>query len=125
MKRLAALALILSLAGCQGGAQQTGIDISQDVGAGVVRNISPADMASLTATCNANAPALAMATAPGAPAPVSGTAVYPAAFCKQILTGATGNVNSNSLSWLPGVLSVLQTAGTIAGYVLPVVLPLL
>ncbi len=118
-------ALITVLAGCTGGAMQTGIDVAQDVGAGVVRNISAADMASLKATCEASAPALAVATAATAPAPVKGTAVYPAAFCKQILTGATGNVNSSSLTWLPTVLADVKTAATVAGYVLPVVLPLL
>lgn len=113
------------LMACSGGALQTGIDLSQDAGAGVVRNISAADLASLQGICTANAPVLAAATAPGVPAPVSGTAIYPAAFCKQILTGATGNANSSSLSWLPAVLTAVQDAAVVAKVVLPVVLPLL
>ena len=120
---LAALAFLL--AACTGGAMQTGIDLSQDAGAGIVRNISAADLASLKATCAITAPAVNTVVAdPGAPAPVKDIAVYPAAFCKQILTGDMGNVNSNSLKWLPVVLSDVRVAATIAGYVLPL-LPLL
>ncbi len=114
------------LTACTGGAMQTGIDLAQDAGAGIVRNISAADMAALKTACSANAPVLdAVVASPIVPAPVSAVAVYPAAFCRQILTGATGNVNSNSIAWLSKVLSDAQTAAQIAGYVLPVVLPLL
>ena len=119
------LAALLALAGCQGGARQTGIDITQDVGAGIVRNISPEETAALQAQCKAAAPALVSATAPVAPKPLQDIAVYPFAFCQQILSGKTVDPTQRSNVWLDGVLKMTATAAQIAGYVPPIVLPLL
>ena len=119
------VAVGLGLAGCQGGAQQTGIDITQDVGAGIVRNISPAETAAIQAQCKAAAPALISATAATAPKPLKAVAVYPFAFCQQILSGKTVDPTQQSNQWLDNVLKMTATAAQIAGYVLPAVLPLL
>lgn len=115
----------LALAGCAGGAQQTGIDISQDLGAGIIRNISAADLKAIKDTCAVSAPALDAAVGVNAPSTVKDVAVYPAAFCKQVVAGDLGTANTNSLAWLQTVLTYIKTAATIAGYVLPFVLPLL
>lgn len=117
---LPAFGLAGMLAACGGGAQQTGVDLVQDAGYGVVRNLAPADLAQLQQTCQAAAPALAVATGGVAAQTVKDVAVYPAAFCRQLVTGARGNVaDQSSLTWLPQVLSMVKSAATIAGFILP------
>jgi hypothetical protein len=119
-------AAFLALAGCQGGAQQTGIDLAQDAGAGLARNISAAEVAQIQAQCKAAAPALIAATSTTAPVPVKDVAVYPYAFCEQFLSGkAYVDPTQQSSSWLDGVLRLTATAAQLAGYVLPILLPLL
>src|SRR6266404_5740948 len=97
MNRFLSVATLLVLMGCQGGAQQTGIDLSQDAAAALQRNISAADLAILKRGCGDAAPALAAAIDPAAPKPVVAVAVYPVAFCRDILAGVvppTANANS-------------------------------
>ncbi|HXE51268.1 MAG TPA: hypothetical protein VN663_23015 [Ramlibacter sp.] len=122
---LAAAAITLILAGCQGGAQQTGIDLAQDYAVGSVRNLSAGDLAAIKDTCVAAAPSLIAATGAAAPKMVRDVAVYPYAYCEQMLSGSTGNADQSSLTWLPQVLGYVQMAARIAGMVLPVVLSLL
>ena len=121
---LAALFAALVLAGCRGGAQQTGKDVAQDVAVGIQRNLSVADLAALKSACTASAPALVAATGTNVPSVLHDTAVYPYAFCAQLLTGQTGNADQSSLTWLPRVLSAVESVARIAGVVLPAVLPL-
>lgn len=120
------LAVLLALGGCAGGARQTGIDVAQDVGAGIARNISPAEAAAIKAQCMQAAPALLSATADTAPPAVADVAVYPRAFCEEFLSGKMylDPAQQNS-TWLDNVLKMTATAAQIAGYVLPVILPLL
>lgn len=122
----AAIVALGLLAGCTGGAANTGLALSGDA-AGVAQiALAPADLAQLRATCQAAAPALVSATAPGAPLPVAQTAIYPAEFCRQLLLGTVpATADRTTLSWLPTVLGYVQDAARIAGMVLPMVLPLL
>ena len=119
------IAAILALTACTGGAQQTGKDIAQDAGYGIVRNLSPDDLAALQQTCLAAKPAVdAVMADPNVPKTVKDVAAYPYSFCYQLVTGARGNVaDQSSLTWLPKVLNDVQIAAKIAGYVLPVILP--
>lgn len=115
----------IALAACQGGARQTGIDISQDGAVGIQRNLSPADILRLKDACTVNAPALISAIDKGAPKTVSDVAIYPYSFCYQLLTGQQNNADQSSLAWLPQVLGMVNTAATVAKFALPLVLPLL
>jgi hypothetical protein len=109
----------LACVACTGGAQQSGIDAMQNAGAGIVRNLSAADLARLKDACTAAAPALIQATGSTAPQTVKDVAVYPYAFCQQLLTGATGNADQSSLDWFPQVMGYVQTAAQLAMFVLP------
>jgi len=109
----AAAGLLLMTAACNL-AQQTGLVLS------------PADLAALRDTCAAAAPALRVATNPAAPAPLSATAVYPAAFCQQLLAGAVPpTTNSSSPAWLGQTLAITQDIATAAGVILPIALKVL
>jgi hypothetical protein len=120
-----ALAVLVPLAACTGGAQQSGIDLAQNAGAGVVRNLSAADLARLKDACTAAAPALITATGSTAPQTVKDVAVYPFSFCQQLLTGATGNVDQSSLDWFPQVMGYVKATAQVAQFVLPLILPFL
>lgn len=119
---LPALGLAGVLAGCTGGAKQTGIDLAQDAGAGIVRNLSAADLQKLKDTCLAAAPAVVAAADPAMPKPVKDVAVYPYAFCAQLISGSAGNADQSSLTWLPKVLAMTDDAAQVAGVVLPIAL---
>lgn len=123
-KIAAVAALVLGLAGCQGGAQNTGLAISGAAAEATQIALSPADLAQLKGTCQTAAPALSETTAPNAPPTVKDVAVYPAAFCQQLLAGAP-IATTGSLTWLPTVLGYVKDAANVAGMVLPLVLPLL
>lgn len=115
-----ALLFAIALVGCAGGARQTGIDVAQDAGLGVVRNLSLADYAALRRTCQAAGPALAAATSPSAPQSVKDISVYGKAFCDQVVTETLGNrADQSSLGWLTDVLAGVKIAAQIAGFVLP------
>lgn len=115
----------LLLAGCTGGARQTGIYITQDVGAGVARNLSAQQTADLRNVCTSAAPSLIAATSTAAPAAVSDVAVYPYALCKQIIEGKTVDPTQQTPQWWDQVIPMVTQAAQVAGMVLPVVLPLL
>lgn len=70
----------------------------------------------------AAAPAVMAATDPAMPPQVKDVAVYPFAFCQQLVSGSTGNADQSTLTWLPKVLAVTQDAASIAGVVLPIAL---
>lgn len=120
-----AIAALATLAACTGGAANTGVAVSQDAAAAATVSLTADEVAQLKAVCQASQPLLAAATAPAAPAPVAQTAVYPAAFCQQLASPTPPAAAKSSLAWLPAVLSGVQTAAQIAGYVLPAVLPLI
>jgi hypothetical protein len=115
----AAIALSSSLLGCAGGAQNTGVAVSQDAAAAATVTLSAADLATLKSTCAQVAPDLSRAASPTAPKPVSGTAVYPKAFCDQLAAGNTSVAQADSQVWLPKVLGALQVVAQVAGMALP------
>jgi hypothetical protein len=117
---------VMSLTACGGGAKQTGIDLSQDAAAALTRNISDADLKILKDVCTAASPSLLVAAADKAPAPVKAVAVYPEAFCTDVLSPAKPvTANANSVAWLTKTLTYVQDAAKIASYVLPIALSLL
>lgn len=122
MKKLIVAAVFAVLAACS---QQSGIDLTQDTAVGIQRNLSAGDIQKLKDTCTASAQLLTTATSATAPAAVKDTAIYPYTFCYQLLTNQQNNADQSSLTWLPQVLQVVQTAAQVAGYVLPMILPLL
>ena len=115
----------LSLTGCAGGAQQTGVDITQDVGAGLQRNLSAQQTSDLRAACMSAAPSLVAATSATAPAVVKNVAVYPYALCQEIVSGKTVDPTQQTPRWWDQVIPEVEQAAQLAGYILPVVLPLL
>jgi hypothetical protein len=119
---LAPLALLGALSACGGGAQQTGIAVSQDAAAAATVTLSASDLAQMRQVCAAVQPDLAAATAAGAPKQVSAVAVYPQAFCAQLAAGGTpATANSGSPVWLGKTLGLLQTAAQLAGLALPLI----
>lgn len=116
----------IALAGCQGGAQQTGIEATGAAASLTEITLSPADLAQIKATCVAAEPALATATSPGAPGNVADVAIYPKGYCDQLLAGTLPmTTNGATPVWLPTVLGYVKDAAQIAGMVLPLALPLL
>lgn len=94
--------------------------------AGPSVSLSPADLAQLQQNCRAAQATLSAATAPAAPPAVNGTAIYPKAFCDQVLAGGVpATADAGSPRWLPAVLAAVQTTAQVAGYLLPAVLPLI
>ena len=120
---MCALAGVLAIQGCT---PQLRTDLMQDVGAGLARNISAEQAAQIKAQCIQAAPGLIAATAATAPAPVYNVGIFPYAFCQEFLSGKMYvDPKQESVAWLDRVLRMTATAAQIAGYVLPVVLPLL
>ena len=111
---------------CTGGAQQTGIDLSQDAAAALQRNISASDLALLKQGCADASPSLTVAAAGSAPRMLSAVATYPAAFCRDILAGTVpATANTSSVGWLTKTLVYVDDAAKVAGYVLPAALKLI
>lgn len=114
---------LLALAACQGGMKQSFVDVAQDAAVGVQRNLSTAEITALKDTCTAAGPGLVVAVSSAAPKPVADTAVYPYAFCKELLFGDGKNpADHTSLQWLPAVLNTVTTVAKVASFVLPLLL---
>lgn len=121
-----AAALALVLGACTPQQRQVAQDVAP-VAATISDTVLPAStVASLKSTCQAASPGLAVATASTMPAAVSATAIDAKAFCDQLMTAPPGQVpattNGNTLNWLPGVLSAVETAAKVAGVVVPLLL---
>jgi hypothetical protein len=98
---VAAAALAVALSGCSGGL--------------------PAAVGSVSQVCQAAGPLLQAASASGN-ATVSGTAVQGAAYCTQLSSGVVpATTDANTPTWLPQVVSDVQTAAQVAGVVLPII----
>lgn len=123
MIRYIAAASLLALAACTGGAQNTGIKIA-GLGAGAASVLlSAEDIATMKGVCQTASGALDIAASPGMPAQVKGTAVYPKAFCDQLLAGTVpATADASSPQWLNTTLAVLSGAARVAGVVLPLLL---
>lgn len=125
---IAAAALFLAagagiLAGCNGGAANEGAKIAGVAGAASAALLSPADIAKLQQLCAANTAITALAANPALPATVTQTAVYPADYCAKLAAGTMPpTTDSNTPSWLPGVLSAAKVTAQIAGVVVPLIL---
>jgi hypothetical protein len=114
--RLAAVAVVAAgLAACAGASERI---------ATVTASVLPEDqLARLVAVCHAAEPALALAAGPAMPARVQEIAVYPQAYCGQLLAGAVPvTTDANTPSWLSTVLAGVRVAAQVAGVVLPLVL---
>lgn len=123
---IAACSLLLALASCSPAAKQQGIDIVQDVGAGMTRNISVDQLVQIRQQCLIAAPGILAAAADTAPPKVRDVAIYAKAFCEQMMSDkAYVDPTQNSVSWLTKVLQDTAIAAHIAGYAIPVLLPLL
>lgn len=123
---LYAVAMLLGVVGCTGGAQNTGIGIAQTAATVATVTLDPATLAQMRQTCAAAAPALNVAANPAMPATLHDTAVYPQALCAQLVAGQTPpTLDSNTPAWLGKTLAVTQDVATAAGIILPVALKLL
>lgn len=120
------LALLLTgvmLTACAGGAANEGVKVATVAGQASAALLPPSAAQKVASTCVAAGPMLAVASSPGLPAAVSETASYGDAYCRQLV--ATGQLppttDSNTVSWLPTVISGVQTAAQLAGVILPIV----
>lgn len=85
--------------------------------------LSADEVARIELGCRGALPALAIAAAPGMPAPLRETAVYPQAYCAELLQGRLPpTTDANTPSWLPDTLSMLAIAAKAAGVILPLLL---
>lgn len=118
-----ALALALLLGACSGGAQNTGLAVTQVAANATQVTLSPEALAQARQTCAQAAPALAVATSSAVPATVSGTAIYPAALCADLAKGIVPpTADASTPQWLAKTLSVTQDVATAAGVILPIAL---
>lgn len=116
---VALLALVGVLTGC---ADLSGTSVAGAAGTVTAAVLTPAQLAAVRQDCAAAGPALAVATSTAAPASVSGIAIYPAAYCAALASGAPpATTTSGTPSWLSGTLTNLQLAAQIAGFVLPLI----
>lgn len=103
--RAIALGLMVALAGCAGAPGKPA-----------------ADLATLQAVCKAWGPGLDLAASALAPKSVRDIAVYPRAFCADIMLGSVAAADEHSAGWLSTVLALMLAAAKIAGFVLPLIL---
>lgn len=116
MKRSLALALpLLLLAGCSS-SSTTGTGLATTA-AKVSTAVLPKDtLAFLEGVCDASAAALNVAAGSSMPEKVRDTAVYPKAYCEQLLAGTVpSTTDKNTPGWLTSTIAALRTAATIAG----------
>lgn len=120
MKRLAIpLACCIALASCGGNLMPIAASFTPAV-------LSADQITKLQQTCQVAAPLLNVAASPTMPANVAETAVYPKAYCDQLLAGSIPpTTDRNTPTWLPGVIKGVQVAAEVAKVALPIVLPLL
>ena len=73
----------------------------------------------LRQVCMAAQPWLELATSPLAPVQVRAIAIFPSAFCAQLLSGAMPSPEPGSMVWLQDSLGRVQAAADEAGFPLP------
>lgn len=122
-KALAASALATLTACSLTGSPQ---NVQQEVQDAVVASstvLTPAQLAAVEQLCIAASPGLATATGPTAPPSISGGAIYPAAYCADLLRAPPGMVPATTTSgtpaWLTATLQAVEVAAKIAGVVIP------
>ena len=85
--------------------------------------LTPEQIATMQTMCQAAKPALDIAALPSMPAQVKETAVFPQAYCGQLLAGAVpATTDGHTTEWLPEVINATKVAAQIAGVVLPLIL---
>lgn len=121
----ASAALLLGLSACQAPTKKDIASAAVTTAATITPAVlPPAQVERIASTCRSAQPALAVAAAPGMPAQLRNTAVYPAAYCDQLL--ASGQLppttDANTPSWLPTVLTATQVAAAAAKVALPLII---
>lgn len=117
MNRFLAAASLLSLASCSGG------NLAPVAASLTPAVLSPGQLAQVQTLCQAAQPALNIAASPSMPAQLKETAVYPQAYCSQLLAGTVPpTTDANTPSWLPQVINATKIAAQVAGVVLPLIL---
>jgi hypothetical protein len=73
--------------------------------------------------CQLAAPALEVAVTPGLPEKVRETAIYPKAYCDQLLAGTVpATTDANTPAWFDKTLAALKIVARAAGIILPLLL---
>lgn len=119
MKRvLLPLACVLPLA-----LAVSGCDKLQFAGFATKAVLPAEQLAKVQRACQLVGPALDVAAAANMPAQVRETAVYPKAYCDQLLAGMVpATTDANTPAWLDRTITILGIAAKAAGIILPLVL---
>lgn len=127
LAKFAAAALLLgAISACSGPPPAPAIAAVDAAAQATQVALPPQDVAAMTDACRQAQPSLNVATGSGMPAQLSGTAVYPKAFCAQLLAGtAPPTAAASSPAWLAKALAVTADVAQVAQVVLPVALKLL
>lgn len=113
----------LGLSACSSADRDKGKMALGLAGAATPMVLSADQVAKLELGCRGALPGLAIAAAPGMPAPLRETAVYPQAYCAELMQGRLpATTDGNTASWLPMVLDTLGIAAKAAGVLLPLLL---
>lgn len=116
MNRFLAAASMLALASCGGNLAP--------IAASLTPAVLPAEqLAKIQRACQLAGSALDVAAAANMPAQVRETAVYPKAYCDQLLAGMVpATTDANTPAWFDKTITILGIAAKAAGIILPLVL---
>lgn len=123
MLALIAATIAFALAACTPAQKDAAVIASGSAANVAVAAMPPEDIAKMRANCAAVSSVLGVAAAPGMPAQLRETAVYPQAFCTALNAGQVPpTADANSASWWTGIVAKLPDIARAAGVILPLLL---